>query len=116
MIDVVGKRFTFDKFHRQIRLAFAAFGLADTGVVEFGDVRMIEFGKDVALAAEAFAPDIAVEINRWQLECNLPFNATIGLFGEPDFAHAAAADLLQQFERANQLIVGKPARWRRHGC
>ena len=56
---------------------------------------MREFGKNVALAAKAFAPHLAVLMDHRQLQRNVALDTPVNLTRQPHLAHAAAAQRAQ---------------------
>ena len=75
---------------RRIRAPVRTPQRIDAGVVEPGDVRMLERGEDVALAGEPFARPGAKR--RGELQRHLAPRQRIGALGEPHRAHAAVAE------------------------
>ena len=78
------------------------------GVVQTCDVRVFERGEDLALAREALG-QARRPAQVGQFERHLALELTVGALGEPDVAHAAAADFAQQPVRPDQAARGRLA-------
>ena len=91
-------RLAVDVLEREVGPA----ALVDAGVVEPGDVRVLEQRADVALARHALGQARAPGQAR-QLQRDLALQAAVGALGQPHRAHAAAADLADQPVRADDV-------------
>ena len=97
-VAVGGDRLAFDVLERQVGLAI----VGQAGVVQPRDVRVGQAAEDVALALEALHQHAAPRMQQRQLERHAALQLAIGAFGQPDLAHAAAAQLVQQPVRADR--------------
>ena len=97
VVDEVG---ALHPLHHKIRPA----AIGDSGVVEPGDVRMLQQGPDLALLGHALGQSRTARQMR-QLQRHLPLENAVDSFGEPDRAHATAADLSYQTVWA-QTVAG----------
>ena len=98
--------------HRQVRLP-----LGHAGVVEPGDVRVLEAGEDVALAGEAHRHVPAGRVQQRQLERHVAPERPVVPPREPHLAHPAAAEQLHEQVGPDALpgAVGTSAVRRRRG-
>jgi hypothetical protein len=97
-------RNAIDRLHRKVRPA----RLGDAGVVEARDVRVLQRGRDVALAGHALGQTEAPAGTR-QLQRHLTLHASVDLLGEPDQRHAAGADLADRVVRT-EAVAGAVGR------
>ncbi|MCR6701670.1 MAG: hypothetical protein NVV68_11175 [Dokdonella sp.] len=99
-----------DVLERQPRPVLAV----DAAVDQPRDVGMGQAGQDLPLGAEARVPVGGIPAAANQLDRDLLRELAVGAFGQPDRAHAAAADLAQQPERADaatgEIGLGRPDR------
>ena len=70
---------------------------------------MCEPRQNVAFASETFSERVVVQQDNRKLQRHLPFEQTVGAFGQPDEAHAAAAQFADQAVRPDH----RPERQRR---
>ncbi len=87
-----------DAFHHEVGPAV----VIDPRVVQAGDVRVLQEGPDLALVRHALGQARALAQAR-QLERDLAFEDAVGPLGQPDAAHPAAPDLLDQPVGADEL-------------
>ena len=97
--------------HREVRQPI----VGDAAVEQRGDVRMRETGQDVALGEEAIAQRRIEHGRARQLERDQPLIDAVGPAGEIHHAHAAVANLPQQFVRTDlrawrRVAPGVPGR------
>ena len=94
------ERLAFDVFERQPRLPRRR----DAGVVQTGDVRVVERGEDVALAGEALREAVALRAARGaeqQLDRDLAAKRAVVALRQPHFGHAALPHVADQPVRAD---------------
>ena len=102
-------RLAIDKSHRQPGLAVGR----QAGVVEPGNVRVLQPRQDVALAGKALGPAALAGLDEGQLQRDLALHCALSPIhppGAPDHAHAALAQRLDQPVRANQIACNRGQR------
>ena len=85
-----------DQLHDEIGPA----GFRGPGVEDAGDVDVVHHGQCLPLGLETSDDLTAIHTGLDHFERDLALN-WLGLLGHPDYAHAAFADRLQQFVRAD---------------
>jgi hypothetical protein len=112
VVAVRRERFAVDVLHREIGLT----GGAHAGVVESRDIWMRQRRQDVALALEALGElGLARPLKR-QFQRHFALQLPVPTFGEPDRAHAAAADLADQAVGADLLANSRSPLEQRVPC
>ena len=104
-----GDRLALNVLERQPGLA----ARGHAGVVQTGDVRVMQRGEDVALALETGGEALPLLPGRMveeKLDRYLAREGSIGALGEPDLGHAAGAD------RTNESIGADAASLDPRGC
>ena len=100
-----GQRQPVDQFHDEERPAFGRHAAIDHP----GDVGMLHDGQGLPLLFEALEHGLGVHARLDQLERHLALDR-LGLLGDPDVAHAAFADLLDERVPAGDHS-SQPHRW-----
>ena len=95
------QRQTVDQFHDEERLA----GRRKPAVEDASNVRVVHHGQGLPLLLEARQHGLAVHASLDQLQRHLALDR-LGLLGDPDFAHAALADLLDEAVAAGDDHAG----------
>ena len=103
---MLGERPAGHVFHRQKGLAL----LCGAGLVEPGDVRMLQRAQDVALALEALVQPPLLQAWSHQFKRHLAAQRAVSPLGQPDHAHAALAQRPQQAVGADGLACAKGRR------
>ena len=98
VVAVLGDRHAFDVFHDEVRPAF----VGHAAVKDLGDVGMVHQGEGLPLGLEPREDLARVHARLDELEGDAALDR-LGLLGDPDGAHAAFADLLQQLVAADFL-------------
>lgn len=96
------------KLQRQVRPPL----VVGAGLVQAGDVRVLQRGQDVALACHALGQRV-VPVHAGQLEGDLALVRAVSAFGQPDRTHAAAPQRRQQLPGPCSLAGSGVVRWRR---
>ena len=101
LIAVLGDLDPAHQFHDEVGPA----GVGHARVEDLGDVRMVHHRQRLPLGLEPRDDLPAVHAQLDDLERDAAFDR-LALFGHPDFAEAAFADLLQQLVAADHLGRG----------
>ena len=107
---VFGDRLALDVGQHQVGLAV----LAEAGIQQPGDVRMLQPRQDLALAVEALAQARVGVARVQQLQRHLPPVQPVGTLGQPHLAHAALAQRAQQAVGTGMRVGVPAARVRLH--
>jgi hypothetical protein len=97
-VAVSGNRHTFDQLHDEVRPA----GLGSSGVEHPSDIRMVHERQGLSFRLEPGDDLARVQPRLDDLEGHLALDR-VHLLGHEDRPHAAFADLLQQFVRADDI-------------
>ncbi|MFO1425682.1 MAG: hypothetical protein U1F11_01640 [Steroidobacteraceae bacterium] len=98
LVGVAVDGLAIDELHCDPRAA----ALADAGIVEARDVRVLQGGQAVALLAQPLR-DARRPVVQRQLERDLALQRAVGALGEPHRAHAAAPELVHEPVGAERL-------------
>ena len=111
-LDVLVDRTPFDVLQREIRLP----ALRYAGVVQPGDVRVVEGGQDVSLSRHPVGEAGPHPRGAWQLERDGAIQHPIRTFGEPDGTHPAFGQFTENSVGSNRVRYRKTARRRPPAC
>src|ERR1700737_3759952 len=101
MFGISHHRLAFNKLHCQEKFA----SLGNTAINQFGDVRVIQRGEDLAFASKVSFEIPIGETLPNDLQSNLFLKFAVGALGQEYSAHAAAPDLPQDAIGTKALAV-----------
>ena len=102
LVAEAGQRQAVDQFHDEERPAIRR----QAAVEDAGDVGVVHEGQGLPLLLEALHHRLGVHAGLDELQRHLALDR-LGLFGDPDLAHAALADLLDQRVAARDDRAGR---------
>ena len=75
----------------------------EPGVVQHGDMRVLQPRQDRALARDALAQALIDPLGTWQLQCRRALHHAVGTRGHPHCAHAAFGQQSRQLPWADPI-------------